>query len=170
MWHRQSAHQRIYKLSSSDQISSARENPELLSVTWICITWMCMTWKSCWKGWLSTKVGDGDLLKVDEKLWTVLMYSWFSNELLSSWDIVLGKNGTEHNKAATLTWLVVSPQLSRQQVFVRMLSRPKYFTTNSEQTFAGLREEVQICYKIRIAVLSGNFNESSWRSKLNGKY
>lgn len=42
--------------------------------------------------------------------------------------------------------------------------------TNSEQTFAGLREEVQICYKVRIAGLSGNFNESSWRSKLNGKY
>lgn len=125
MPHRQSAHQRICKLSSWDQISSAHGNPELLSVMQICITWMCMTWKSCWKGWLSTKIGDGDLLKVAKKLWTVFMYSSFSNKLLSSWDLVLGKNRTEHNKAATLTWLVVSSQLSRQQVFVRIFSRPK---------------------------------------------
>lgn len=110
------------------------------------------------------------LLKKVEKLWAVVKYSWLSNKQLSSWDIILGKNRTEHNKAATLTWLVVSPQLPRQQVFVRMLSRPKGFTTNLEQDFAGLHEEVQICYKIKFIGLNWNCNERSWRDKLNWKY
>lgn len=131
---------------------------------------LCVTWKSCWKGWVSTKTRDGDLPKVAKKLRTVVKYSWVSNPFLSSCEALLGKSRTEHNKAATLAWLVVSPPLSRQQVFVRMFSRPKDFATNSDQTFAGLHEEVQFCYKIKFAGLDWNCNERSWRSKLNGKY
>lgn len=130
---------------------------------------LCMTWKSRWKGWLSTKIGDGYLLKAAKKIPTVVKYSWLSNKFLSRWEAVLGKKRTEH-KAVTLIWLVAAPLLSRQQVFVRMLSRPKDFTTNLEQTFAVLHEEVQICYKIKFSGLNWNCNERSWRSKLNGKH
>lgn len=169
--HRQSAHQRICKLSSWDQeISSAQENPEQLNITWIH-TGLCAWHEShAGKADSQNKIGDGDLLKKAKKLWAVVKYSWLSNKFLSSWEAILGKNRTEHNKAAMLTWLVVSPLLSRLQVFVRMLSRPKDFMTNSEQTFAGPHEEVWICYKIKFAGLNWNCNDRSWRSKLNGKY
>lgn len=128
---------------------------------------LCMTWKLCWKGWFYK---DGDLLKQAKKPSRVVKLSWPSNQLLSSWEAILRKSRTERSKTATLSWLEVSPLLSRQQVFVRMLSRPKDLMTNSEQTFAGLYEEVQICNKIKLAVLNWNCSERSWRNKFNGKY
>lgn len=73
---------------------------------------LCTTWKTFWKDWLSKKIGDGDLLKKAKNIWTVVKHGWLSNKFLSSWEAVLGKNRTEHNKAATLTLFVVSPVLS----------------------------------------------------------
>lgn len=69
-----------------------------------------------------------------------------SNNPLNSSEMILGKNRTEHSKAADVTWLVDSPPLWRQQAFVRILPGPKDCITNLEQALADLHEEVQISY------------------------
>lgn len=58
----------------------------------------------------------------------------------------------------------------KQQVFVRMLSRPKDFMKKPEQTLRGLHENMQFHSKIKFASLNWNCNEWSWRSKLKEKY